>query len=527
MKSIKAFSIAILILLTQNGNAENIFEDVANRLKKSIKKVEFENGLKLIMMQNTTSPTLALYAKFKVGSVDETKEIAGTAHLLEHMLFKGTENVGTTNYPEEKKFHILLKATGHELDQLRLEKKNYEDKELTAPKEILERITRLERRLKDIEEIQKKYIIKSEDTYIYEQHGQVGFNAYTSHDVTNYQIRLPANRLEIWAKMESDRLKNPILREYYTERDVIMEERRMRVENRGIGILRERFLELAFGEHAYGQPVVGYESNIPFLDIYETENFFKKYYTPDNMVIAIVGDLDFEKTEAMIRKYFSDLKPSKEKKLGTRVREKFNTGEKRISFQYPGGSILVMGWHKPSYPHRDSSILDIIDAILTQGTSSRLYRRLALKERLVTSVDAYSSDPGERYSNLFSVYTQLNSDADPVKVEAIIWEEINRIKTESVSKEELQRIKNKMTADFLRDIDNNGNLADNLSYYELLTGTWEDLFLSYDKLNDITEEDIKKAANKYFVRENLTIGHLDSRNYTAPSKNNPSAKSAK
>jgi predicted Zn-dependent peptidase len=524
LKFIQVFLITILLFTTQNYS-ETIFEDVASRLKQSIRKVQFENGLKLIMMKNTTSPTLALYAKFKVGSVDETKEIAGTAHLLEHMLFKGTENVGTTNFAEEKKFHILLKATGSELDKLRLQKRNYDDESKKIPQELLERITRLERRLKDVEAIQKKYIVKAEDTYIYEQHGQVGFNAYTSHDVTNYQIRLPANRLEIWAKMESDRLKNPILREYYTERDVIMEERRMRVENRGAGILREKYLALAFGEHPYGQPVIGYESNIPFLDVYETENFFRKHYTPDNMVIAIVGDLDFDKTEKVIRQYFSDLKPSSEKKLGTRVKEKFNTGEKRITFQYPGGSIYIMGWHKPSYPHPDSSVIDVIDSILTQGTSSRLYKRLVLKERLVSSVDAWGSDPGERYSNLLSIYSQLNSDADPSKVESIIWEEIEKLKTEKVSTDELQRIKNKMTADFLREIDNNGNLADNLSYYELLTGNWEDLFIAYDKLNNITEEDIKRVTAKYFVKENLTIGHLDAR--AINKKINPATKEAK
>ena len=411
------------------------------------------------------------------------------------------------------------------MNKLKLEKRNLEDSSKKVPAELLERITRLERRLKDVEAIQKKYIVKAEDTYIYEQHGQVGFNAYTSHDVTNYQIRLPANRLEVWAKMESDRLKNPILREYYTERDVIMEERRMRVENRGAGILREKYLALAFGEHAYGQPVIGYESNIPFLDVYETGDFFKKHYTPDNMVIAIVGDLDFDKTESMIQKYFSDLKPSSDKKLGTRVKEKyfwiilsvlskskFNTGEKKVSFQYPGGSIYIMGWHKPAYPHPDSSVFDVIDSILTQGTSSRLYKRLVLNDKLVSSVDVWSSDPGERYSNLFSVYSQLNSDADPAKVESIIWEEIEKLKTESVSSEELQKIKNKMTSDFLREIDSNGTLADSLSYYELLTGNWEDLFLSYDKLNNITEADIKRVAAKYFVKENLTIGHLDARN---------------
>ena len=214
----------------------------------------------------------------------------------------------------------------------------------------------------------------------------------------------------------------------------------------------------------------------------------------------------------MIQKYFSDLKPSSERKLGTRVKEKFNTGEKKVSFQYPGGSIYIMGWHKPAYPHPDSSVFDVIDSILTQGTSSRLYKRLVLNDKLVSSVDVWSSDPGERYSNLFSVYSQLNSDADPAKVESIIWEEIEKLKTESVSSEELQKIKNKMTSDFLREIDSNGTLADSLSYYELLTGNWEDLILSYDKLNNITEADIKRVAAKYFVKENLTIGHLDARN---------------
>ncbi|MCB1176599.1 MAG: insulinase family protein, partial [Leptospiraceae bacterium] len=245
------------------------------------------------MMKRTSSPTLALYTKFKVGSSDETPEIAGTAHLLEHMLFKGTKNVCTSDWESEKKYYSLLKSTGHELDNLKLEKRNLENSQKKIPEDLEKRIEILNRRLKQIEDIQKKYIIRSEDTYIYEQNGQVGFNAYTTHDVTNYQIKLPANRLEVWARMESDRLKNPVLREYYTERNVIMEERRMRVENRGFGLLREKFLSLAFDESPYGRPVIGYESNIPFLDIYETENFFKTYYSPNNMVIAIVGDLDF------------------------------------------------------------------------------------------------------------------------------------------------------------------------------------------------------------------------------------------
>lgn len=494
-----------------NLSADSVFQEVAEKLKSSIKKVQFENGLKLIMMKRTASPTLALYAKFRVGSADETPEIAGTAHLLEHMLFKGTHNVGTMDWESEKKFYALLKSTGRELDKLRLEERHYQEREIPVPKELTERKTRMERRLKSVEEQQRKYIVKSEDTFIYEQHGQVGFNAYTTHDVTNYQIKLPANRLEVWAKLESDRLKNPVLRDYYTERAVIMEERRMRVENRGFGMLREKFLSLAFEQSPYGRPVIGYESNIPFLDIYDTEEFFRTHYTPDNMVIAIVGDLDFDKTEAIVKQYFSDLKPAREKRELQRVKERFGVGERRIHFEYPGGSIFMMGFHKPSFPTKEDTVFSLIDTILTQGAESRLYKALVIKEQLCSQVSAWSSDPGERYSNLFNVFAYLNSDASHEKMEAVIWEELEKLKKGEISLEEINKAKSKITADFLRGVDSNASFADGLTYYELLTGNWEDMFLSYDRLNAVTKEDIQKVAIKYFQKNNSIIGFLDSR----------------
>jgi predicted Zn-dependent peptidase len=490
---------------------ESVFEEVAKNLKDSIRKVKLENGLTLLMLRRSNSPTLALYTKFKVGSSDESPEIAGTAHLLEHMLFKGTTNVGTTDFDKEKKYYLLMKVTGNELDTIRLQIRNLEDRGVAIPADLNDRKDRLQRRLKSIEENQKKYIVKSEDTYIYEQHGQVGFNAYTSHDVTNYQIKLPSNRLEIWAKMESDRLSNPILREYFTERDVIMEERRMRIENRGFGILREKFLSLAFSKSPYQRPVIGYESNIPFLDIYETEDFFKTYYTPDNMVIGIVGDLDFQQTETMIRKYFGGLKPSTKMRKEARILESYNLGEKRIQFKYPGGSILMMGFNKPAFPHGDSSVFDLIDFILTKGVESRLYKSAVINEKISTQVSSWTSDPGERYSNLFTIFSYLNSDADPKRMEAIIWEEIEKIKNGEISDSEILKAKNKNSADFLREVDSNSSLAEGLTYYETLTKNWEDMFKIYDKFNSVSKEDIKRVANKYFVRENMTIGHLDSR----------------
>ena len=476
--------------------SKDLFDDVSNKLTKDTKKVTLTNGLTLIMMRRTSSPTLALYIKFKVGSVDEVPEQAGTAHLLEHMMFKGTKNLGTKDYAKEEKYQELLKFYGSELDRLKMNARRYSQIGEEIPEEIDKQIKEHEKSVKVYEDIQKKYIIKSEDNLIYTENGQVGFNAYTTNDVTNYQIQLPANRLELWAKIESDRLENPILREYYTEREVIMEERRMRVENRGFGLLRERFLSIAFEQHPYRKPVIGYPSNIPFLDIYQTEDFFRSYYTPDNMVISIVGDLSFDETETIVKRYFSSLKPSKKRDL-LRVEEKSGTGEKRFSIKFASSPILMMGWHKPTFPHPDNSVFDVIDVLLTGGADSRLFKRLVLEEKLAQSVDAWNGDPGDRYSNLFTIIVRPNSNADVNKIETIVNEEIDKLKNGKIIDTEILVIKNKLVADFFRGLDNNATLADTLSYYELLTGDWANLFRSYKILYTITINDIKRASSKY------------------------------
>ncbi|MEM7179973.1 MAG: pitrilysin family protein [Spirochaetota bacterium] len=497
----------LLVVCSLPVMAEGLFQNITHEMKKDIKKVTLSNGLTLIMMRRTDSPTLALYTKFKVGSVDETPDIAGTSHMLEHMMFKGTKNIGTKNFAKEEKYHELLKKYGSALDKLRLEARKYRSIGAEVPEELNQEIKEHEKSVKIYEDIQKRYVIKSEDNLIYTQNGQVGFNAYTTTDVTNYQIQLPANRLELWAKIESDRLKNPILRGFYSERNVVMEERRMRVDNRGIGVLREKFIGAAFEQHPYRMPVIGYAPNIPYLDIYETKKYFRKFYSPNNMVIAIVGDLNFQETEMIVKRYFSGLQPSKDLPE-IRTQENYEWGERRVTVKYPSSPIFMMGWHKPTFPHPDNSAFDVLDLLLTGGASSRLFKRLVLQDKLARTINAWNGDPGERYSNLFTIYTRPNSDADIKKLEAAIWEELERIKKGEIEQKEIDLIKNKLIASFFRGIDNNATLADLLSYYELITGDWANLFKAYENLYHIKPDDIQKVAKKYLIRENVTVGNL-------------------
>ncbi len=486
----------------------NLFQKSEEEFRQKIKKVTFENGLTLLMMKRELSPTLALYIKFKVGAVDETPETGGTAHLLEHMLFKGTANVGTSDFSKEGIIQKQIEVTGNRLDEKKKKKRDLEERGASIPQELEEAIAKHGKILKNLIEWQDPYILKNEDSYIYEQNGEVGFNAYTSQDVTNYQIQLPKNRLEIWAKIESDRLRSPVLREYYTERDVIIEERRMRTDDSGSGALRERFFAVALESHPYRKPVIGYAKALPFLRIDETYQFFKNHYTPDNMVISIVGSLDFDETEAVIRSYFSDLKPGKKRRT-LKVEEKQFLGEKRVTVIHPSSPQMLMGWLKPPAPHRDNAAFDVLSNVLTHGTSSRLHKKLVLDKKLSLSVASANGYPGERYSNLFTMFFKQQAGKRPDEIEKEVWEELENIKKNGVSPEELQKVKNQMIADFFRTMDDNATLADLLSYYELLYENWLEIFRQYDTIQEITSADLQRIVGQYLTKEKVTVGVLE------------------
>lgn len=518
MRKLYFITFSSLIFLSNLG-AESIFENVTKQLESNTRLYQLKNGLRLILVQRKESPTVAIYTKFLVGSVDEIPSQSGTAHLLEHMLFKGTANVGTQDYSKEKKYQEQIEIWGSKLDQLRLEKRNLESRSLAIPSALQLQIDSLTKRLKVLQEYQNEFIIKNEDSYIYEQNGEVGFNAYTTSDVTNYQIQLPSNRLVIWAMMESDRLKNPVLREYYTERDVVIEERRMRTENSGSSLLRERFLAVAGEAHPYRMPVIGYPSVIPFLDIADTKKFFKDHYHPGNMVITIVGDLEFDETKQLVQEFFENI-PQGPNKPEIKPYEIQSEGEKRFTVEFPSGESMLMGWMKPTLPHVDNSAFDILDGILGRGPSSRLYKRLVLDTNLCSAVSASNSFPGERFTNFFLISARNNKGADLSKIEAIIWEEIEKIAQEGVSEEEIQKVKNGNIADFFRYMDSNEAMADTFGYYELLTGDWKTLFRVYENMNKVGSKDLQRVARQYLKRNRVTIGTLkDSRLNTKGTNN--------
>ncbi len=249
---LKVISLTLTILIFIAAGLSAKINDAGTYLKENVKTFKLSNGITLILLNRGYSPTLAFEIAFRVGSVNETYRTAGAAHMLEHMLFKGTDVIGTKDYKKEKVILKKIEAIGETLDKVRI----------LNPDNV--RISHLEKELKKLQKEQRKYVVNSPYDMIYTSNGGVGFNASTSKDMTGYYIELPSKKLKLWAKTESERLRKPVLREFYLERNNVIQERLMRYDSKGTGLLFESFIATAFQSHPYRHPIIGWRSNIPF-----------------------------------------------------------------------------------------------------------------------------------------------------------------------------------------------------------------------------------------------------------------------
>ncbi len=466
-------------------------------LEGRVKEYSLENGMKVLLLERHESPTLSFNIRFRVGAVDENVGMTGTAHLLEHMLFKGTQTLGTKNYAEEEK--VLSR-----MDSIVLSLEAERSKGEKADKGFLRY---LEDNLQKLQAEHKKWVIKDEIERIYSQNGAVGFNAFTSQDSTAYVVSLPSNRLELWARIESDRLLNPVLREFYSERDVVMEERRRSYDSKPQRKLMENFLAAAFMASPYGRPIIGWASDIQSLDRRATEEFFRTYYSPANTVLAVVGDVNPEMALPVIKKYFERI-PQRVLPPPLKTREPEQDGERRIRVEADANPQLIMGFHKPNAPHPDDAVCEMIEGILSYGRTSLLYRRLVEDEKIAVEASASNGFPGERYSNLFLLSGTPRHPHTAEELEKALLRELEELKKEPVSDQDLQKIKNQIQTYFLRKLDSNSSLAYWLSYGQSLFGDWRyitDRIKAYEK---VTTADIRRVARKYFIPQNRTVAVL-------------------
>ncbi|SEA14284.1 Predicted Zn-dependent peptidase [Desulfuromusa kysingii] len=464
---------------------------LAQTLADKVQEYKLDNGATVLLVERHASPTVAAYISFRVGGVNETSQERGVAHLLEHMLFKGTKTLGTKNYAVEKKLLQQIKTIGKEIDALKFRAD-------TDP----QRLQQLQESLAQVQAEHRKLVVKNEFSRIYGENGGVGYNAYTSKDATTYLINLPANKLELWAAIESDRLQNAVFREFYTERDVVHEERRRSYESSPDGMMYETLLATAYKVHPYRNPIIGWNSDIDSLDPDQIREFFDKYYTPVNMVITLVGDFESEATLEMVKRYFGKLKP------GVPVppvvdREPEQNGERRVTINFDAEPQLMIAYHKPTMPHRDDYAFDLLMQVLSEGRTSRFYQSLVVDKQLVTDVNVFGA-PGSRYDNLMVVSLTPRNGRSSAEVEAAVYAELERFRSELLSPGELEVARNQILTSILRSLKGNSGLARMLSSYQTL-GDWHYLVEYEDQLNSITPEDIMAVAKRYLQADNRTV----------------------
>ncbi len=458
-------------------------------------KFTLDNGLKFLVLERHEAPVVSFHTYADVGSVDEVKGITGLAHLFEHMAFKGTKTIGTKNYQAEAKAMARMDEL---FDAIKKEKRKGDQADQ-------EKLKLLQEQFEQAQQEAQKYIVHDEYEEALTRQGAAGFNAYTSQDATQYIVSLPSNKVELWMALESDRFANPVLREFYKERDVVMEERRM-MENSPYGRLGEEFQAIAYLAHPYGESVIGHMSDVQTITRAEAEAFFKKYYCLSNLTIAIVGDVNPQQIKTLAEKYFARI-PSGLKPEPVETVEPPQRGERRVTVEDPAQPQLRIGYHQPNVNHPDSAVFEAIAEITGAGRTSRLYKSLVKEKKIAVSVSAWRS--WNKYPGLFVFSAVPAKGHASQECEQAIYAEIEKLKTEPVAPEELQKAKTRARASLIRQLDSNSGLAAELTFYEVITGDWRNLFRQLDKIEKVTADDIQRVAKEYFTSKNRSVGVIE------------------
>lgn len=461
-----------------------------------VAEATLKNGLRVLVLENRQSPTVAFRVNFKVGSVQEDVGKTGLAHLFEHMIFKGTKRINSKDFSREKPLLEKLEDVAQTLIR--------EEHALSPDPE---KIAALRKELEEAQKQADEWMEKDEYEKIFQEEGGKGLNAYTSNDHTSYVISLPANKLELWMAMESDRFQNPVLREFYRERDVVMEERRMNYESRPWGKLYENFITHAFIAHPYHNPGIGWMSDLKRLTRADAEDFFVRYYGPNNAVMTIVGDVDAGKTLEMAKKYFETV-PTRPLEFNPLTEEPPQEGERRSEVFFDAEPMLMIGYHKGDIRHKDQAAFEMLTALLSHGRTSRFYKNLVEKKKLAVSVSADIETPGEKYPHLFWVEGAPRHPHSPEELERGIYEEIEKIKKGPISDWELQKVRNQLMAGLLRTMGSNTGMAYILAYNESVAEDWKYHWKLLKDFEKIKAEDIQRVAKKYLASGNRTVSIL-------------------
>ena len=466
-----------------------------------------DNEMKFILLPRTAEPNnVAVGWLAKVGSVNERPGITGLSHYFEHLMFKGTNTIGTSDVAADAEFtrnesllrdKMLQIVWGEQYDR-------FKDGEIDDPWDEANDTPQLAALRKELTETMNEHrsvIVKDEFSSVYQKAGAVGMNAFTTEDVTFYINGLPANKLELWCWMESDRLQNSVFREFFAERDVVHEERRMRTDSSPTGEFDEQFNSMFWQAMPYSWPVIGWPSDLNSYTLDEAKRFFEIYYKPNNLVGVVVGDFDIDTAKSLIEEYFGRLERGKTDPPPVPTIEPSQKAPQRLVGEVDAQSQVEVRYHAVPFGHQDSYIFEVMSAVLN-GKTGRLYKSMVEGDEIASS--ARVGFDGKKYAGAFSFTSTIKGDAKPEYLETAWYRELELLKNEPVSDYELQKVKNNIVADQYRGLQSNFYLMIQLGFFEMLGG-WDYINTASDRLLAVTADDILRVANEYFDVNNSSV----------------------
>jgi predicted Zn-dependent peptidase len=454
-----------------------------------VERYVLDNGMTFLLLPRDSS-SVSFDVKVSVGSIDEHPGKTGLSHMLEHMMFKGTRTIGTINYRKEEKLLDEMDALAEKL-------------KMATPEEGKTLNDRMAGLIKEASAVQ----IPGELDSLYSIAGGIGLNASTSADLTSYHVSLPKGRIEFWAAIESERMREPVFREFYTEKDVVLKERSQRVDLSDEGTLFEKFLLHAFEASPYRYPVIGFRKDVEGLTRKDLQDYYFEHYIPRNMVVAIAGGFNPEETKKVLSRYFGKI-PNRGKAESMALDEPVRRAKIKIKISSKEQPSIYMGIQKPKLPSIDDTCFDVIEQVLTGGETSRLVKAL-IKKGYASDVSAYNGLPGSRLDNLFIISANPLSPHTNQELEDMIWKEIDLLKKDGITKEELDQTVRVLTKSILSSLETDAGAASVLSTYEMLAGDWKYIFKNLEVLQGLTSEQIKECSAKYLVRENAITAYLE------------------
>ncbi len=493
----KIFGCLIVLLSTSIGIHATDVDPLA-AFPQRVHKITLKNGMRILVVERPASQTVSFAMYVRTGGVDDEMGKSGLAHMFEHMLFKGTKTIGTKDY----------KAEAPLLDEIDVAEAAFQAEQDKGDKADPAKLKTAAEKLAALTEKHEALLVPEEYWQIYERAGGQDLNASTGYDYTNFTVSLPLNYTKLWFTMEADRLRNPVLREFYKERSVVMEERRLRIDTSPEGKLDEAFLAAAFMAHPYGRPIVGWESDISHITRPDALDFVKRHDDISRLVVWIVGGVKASDVEALCKTYFEPI-PSQVSTDNSRIPvEPPQEGLRRVEVEFDAEPELILGYHRPNMTHPDNAAFSALEDILSSGRTSRLNLNVVEKKKIAVSAWASASFPGERDPNLFALGATPRAPHTAADAEKALLDEIKLLQDKGPTPEELQKVKNNLEASLIRGLASNSGLAGQLGYFEAVAGDWNYVIDFLQKVRALTVGDVQRVAKTYLTSSNLTVATL-------------------